>query len=297
MSLASMTGFARAPGETGPVRWTWELRSVNGKSLDLRIRIPSGLEALEPKIRERCGKVLRRGNVTIGLAMQRDQSEQKLQVNEAALDAVLATIDLLKQRVPDLAPPSLDGILSQKGVFELKEPEDDEAAQAALHSALLTTLDAALIDLVDMRHTEGHAISTVVRGQIDRIAELTQAAETLPARQPEQIRARLQKLVADLTDVSDGALEPQRLHQEAVILATKADIREELDRLHAHVAAVRELMDSGGAIGRRLDFLAQEFNREANTLCSKSNDVELTAIGLDLKSVIDQMREQIQNLE
>ncbi|MBO6512257.1 MAG: YicC family protein [Roseibium sp.] len=297
MALASMTGFARSMGEADPVRWTWELRSVNGKSLDLRIRIPTGLEVLEPRIRDRCSKVLRRGNISIGLAMQRGQSEQQLQVNESALDAVLSTIELLKQRVPDLAPPSLDGILAQKGVFELKEPEDDEETQAALHNALLTTLDAALIDLVDMRHTEGSAIASVVRGQIDRIAELTQAAEDLPARKPEAIKARLKKQIAELMEAGEGQLDPQRLHQEAVFLATKADIREELDRLHAHVAAVRELMDSGGAIGRRLDFLAQEFNREANTLCSKSNDVDLTAIGLDLKAVIDQMREQIQNLE
>ena len=297
MALASMTGFARSIGESGPVRWTWELRSVNGKSLDLRIRIPAGLEALEPQIRERCSKVLRRGNVSIGLAMHRDQSEQMLQVNEGALEAVLSTIDLLKDRVPDLAPPSLDGILSQKGVFELKEPEDDEETQAALHKALLTTLDAALIDLVDMRHTEGQAINDVVRGQFDRISQLTQAAEALPARHPDAIKERLRKQVADLMEASDGQFDPQRLHQEAVFLATKADIREELDRLHAHVAAARDLMDTGGAIGRRLDFLAQEFNREANTLCSKSNDVDLTAIGLDLKAVIDQMREQIQNLE
>lgn len=297
MTLASMTGFARSLGESGQVRWTWELRSVNGKSLDLRIRIPTGLETLEPRIRERCGKVLRRGNVTIGLAMQRDQSEQQMQVNESALEAVLATIELLKSRVPGLAPPSLDGILSQKGVFELKEPEEDEEVQAALHSTLLTTLDAALIDLIDMRHTEGLAIGRIVRDQIDRIAELTQAAADLPARKPEAIKARLRKQLSELMDASDGQLDPQRLHQEAAFLATKADIREELDRLHAHVAAVRELLDTGGAIGRRLDFLAQEFNREANTLCSKSNDVDLTAIGLDLKAVIDQMREQIQNLE
>ncbi|MFN3250700.1 YicC/YloC family endoribonuclease [Roseibium album] len=297
MALASMTGFARSLGEMGAVRWTWELRSVNGKSLDLRIRIPAGLETLEPQIRERCSKILRRGNVTIGLAMQRDQSEQQLQVNEAALEAVLSTIDLLKEKVPDLAPPSLDGILSQKGVFELKEPEDDEETQAALHKTLLTTLDGALIDLVDMRHSEGQAINQVVTGQIDRIAGLTQAAEDLPARLPEAIKARLKKQVSDLMDASDGQFDPQRLHQEAVFLATKADIREELDRLHAHVAAARDLMGTGGAIGRRLDFLAQEFNREANTLCSKSNDVDLTAIGLDLKAVIDQMREQIQNLE
>lgn len=297
MALASMTGFARALGETEALRWTWELRSVNGKSLDLRIRIPAGLETIEPKIRERCGRVLRRGNVTVGLAMQRDQSEQQLQVNETALDAVLATIALLKDRVPDLAPPSLDAILSQKGVFELKEPEEDAEQQDALHNALLTTLDAALIDLVDMRHREGKAIGAVIYDQIERIAELTQAAETLPARQPAAIKARLKKQISELLEAGDGQFDAQRLHQEAVLLATKADIREELDRLHAHVAAVRELLDTGGAIGRRLDFLAQEFNREANTLCSKSNDVDLTAIGLDLKSVIDQMREQIQNLE
>jgi uncharacterized protein (TIGR00255 family) len=297
MALASMTGFARAPGETGVVRWTWELRSVNGKSLDLRIRIPTGLEAFEPKIRERCSKVLRRGNISIGLSMQRDQAENQLQVNEAALESVLSAIKLLETRIPNVAPPTLDGILAQKGVFELKEQEDDEAAQQALHSALLTSLDAALIDLVDMRHSEGAAIGKVVHQQIDTIASLTQAAEDLPARQPEVIKARLKKMVEELLDASETKLDPQRLHQEAVFLATKADIREELDRLHAHVNAVRELLDKGGAIGRRVDFLAQEFNREANTLCSKSNDVDLTAIGLDLKAVIDQMREQIQNLE
>ncbi len=297
MALASMTGFARALGESGAVRWTWELRSVNGKSLDIRIRIPTGLETLEPKIRERCGKVLRRGNVSVGLSMQRDQAENQLQVNEAALESVLSAIKLLERRIPNVAPPTLDGILAQKGVFELKEQEEDEAAQKALHTALLTSLDAALLDLVDMRHTEGAAIGKVAHQQIDTIAELTQAAEDLPARQPAAIKARLKRMVADLLDAADAQLDEQRLHQEAVFLATKADIREELDRLHAHVSAVRELLDTGGAIGRRLDFLAQEFNREANTLCSKSNDVDLTAIGLDLKAVIDQMREQIQNLE
>lgn len=297
MALASMTGFARALGENGPVRWTWELRSVNGKSLDVRIRIPAGLETLEQKIRERCGKVLRRGNVSVGLSMQRDQAENRLQVNEPALESVLSAIKLLEGRIPNVAPPTLDGILAQKGVFELKEQEDDEAAQQALHAALLTSLDAALIDLVDMRHTEGSAIGKIVHQQVVTIATLTQAAEDLPARQPEAIKARLKKLVADLLEAAEAQLDEQRLHQEAVFLATKADIREELDRLHAHVSAVRELLDTGGAIGRRLDFLAQEFNREANTLCSKSNDVDLTAIGLDLKAVIDQMREQIQNLE
>ena len=297
MTLASMTGFARIQGESGNVRWTWELRSVNGKNLDVRIRMPAGLEVLEPKVRERCARLLRRGNVTAGLSMQRDQGEAVLSINQNALDAVLAAIDLLKARLPDVPPPSLDGILGQKGVFELKEPEDDEETRAALHSSLLTTLDAALLDLVDMRHTEGKEINQVVTGHIEKISELTSRAEAHPARQPEAIRQRLQAQVAELLDASTGQLDPQRLHQEAAILATKADIREELDRLQAHVKAVRELLATGGAIGRRLDFLAQEFNRETNTLCSKSNDVELTSIGLDLKSVIDQMREQIQNLE
>ncbi|MTI42320.1 uncharacterized protein (TIGR00255 family) [Roseibium hamelinense] len=297
MALASMTGFSRVQSELGPIRWTWELRSVNGKSLDIRIRIPNGLETIEAKIRERCAKVLRRGNVSVGLSMQRDLGDAELTINEAALESVLAAIELVKQRVPGVAEPTVDGILSQKGVFELKEAEDDEDAKAALHASLLTTLDAALLDLVDMRHTEGRNIGAVVRAQIDKISDLTGAAEASPARQPEAIKARLREQLALLMDGTDGQLDPQRLHQEAVLLATRADIREELDRLDAHVKAARELIDTGGAVGRRLDFLAQEFNRETNTLCSKSNDVDLTAIGLDLKAVIDQMREQIQNLE
>lgn len=297
MALASMTGFARVPGEAGNVRWTWELRSVNGKNLDVRIRIPTGLEVLEQKIRERCAATLKRGSVTVGLSMRRDEGEAVLSINERALEAVLAAVDLLKTRLPDVQSPSLDGILSQKGVFELKEPEDDEETRAAMIEALLETLDSALEELVDMRRKEGLAIGSVIGGQIDKIAELTSRAENLPARSTEAIKARLAAQVAELMEASGGALDPQRLHQEAVLLATKADIREELDRLVTHIAAVRELLAGGGAIGRRLDFLAQEFNRETNTLCSKSNDVELTSIGLDLKAVIDQMREQIQNLE
>lgn len=297
MALASMTGFARASGEAGPVHWTWELRSVNGKGLDIRVRIPTGLEGLEPKIKEWASKLLKRGSVNIGLSMKRDQSEATLAINETALDAVLSAVDLLRTRMPDLPPPSLDGILAQKGVFEFQEPEDDDDFKKELHAALLTTLDAALLDLVDMRHTEGGAITKLLSDQLSRIEDLTAAAEVLPARKPEAIKARLAAQIAELLESSSGQFDEQRLHQEAVLLATRADIREELDRLVAHVKAARDLVSGGGAVGRRLDFLAQEFNREANTLCSKSNDVELTAIGLDLKAVIDQMREQIQNLE
>lgn len=297
MTLASMTGFARVQGESGVVRWTWELRSVNGKNLDLRIRIPNGLDTLEQKIRERCSATLKRGNVSVGLSMQRDQNLSSLSVNEAALDSVLNAITLLRSKVPDVAPPTLDGILAQTGVLEVKDSEDDEETRAALMSALLSTLDEALEALVAMRRQEGSAVGGLLSAQVDTIAELTQRAEDLPSRQPEAIKARLKMQVGELLDAGAGAFDPQRLHQEAVLLATKADIREELDRLKAHVAAVRELHAKGGPIGRRLDFLAQEFNRETNTLCSKSNDVELTSIGLDLKAVIDQMREQIQNLE
>jgi uncharacterized protein (TIGR00255 family) len=297
MALASMTGFARVQGDAGAVRWTWELRSVNGKNLDVRIRIPSGLESLEQKIRERCSKALKRGNVSVGLSMKREEGDAVLSINEGALEAVLSAIEILKARVPDVAPPTLDGILAQKGVFDFKEQEDDEAARSAMIEALLSTLDEALEELVAMRRSEGTAIGKIVGDQISWVSELTARAESLPARQPEAIKARLAAQIEALMDASGGVLEPQRLHQEAVILATKADIREELDRLQAHITAVLDLLATGGAIGRRLDFLAQEFNRETNTLCSKSNDVELTAIGLDLKSVIDQMREQIQNLE
>ncbi|MFD1694506.1 YicC/YloC family endoribonuclease [Roseibium aestuarii] len=297
MTVASMTGFARVQGASGVVRWTWELRSVNGKNLDLRIRIPNGLDTLEQKIRERCAAVLKRGNVSVGLSMQRDQSATSFTVNETALEAVLKAVALLRERAPDLAPATMDGILGQSGILTVNDAEDDEETRAAMMAELTATLDQALAELSAMRATEGTAVGALITGQIDRIAELTAAAETLPARQPEAIRARLAAQVAELLDAGAGALDPQRLHQEAVLLATKADIREELDRLTAHVAAVRDLMRSGGAIGRRLDFLAQEFNREANTLCSKSNDVDLTAIGLELKAVIDQMREQIQNLE
>ncbi|MBO0346173.1 YicC/YloC family endoribonuclease [Roseibium limicola] len=297
MTVASMTGFARVQGASGVVRWTWELRSVNGKNLDVRIRIPQGLDPLEQKIRERCAGALKRGNISVGLSMQRDQTGNALTVNENALDAVLNAISLLRDKVPDIAPPTLDGILSQSGVLEVKDSEDDEETRAAMMQTLLATLDEALQALVGMRRQEGAAVEALLTAQVDRIAELTSQAEVLPARKPAAIKARLKLQVTELLEAGAGAFDPQRLHQEAVLLATKADIREELDRLDAHVTAVRDLMKKGGPIGRRLDFLAQEFNRETNTLCSKSNDVDLTSIGLELKAVIDQMREQIQNLE
>ncbi len=296
MALTSMTGFARVDGAQGAVRWTWELRSVNGKGLDLRLRLPAGFEEIEPSIRETASRLLKRGNVTVGLSSQREQGGAVLQINEAALEAVLEAIQLLQRRIPNAAPPSLDGILAHKGVLELREPEEDEAERAALLEALKRTFEQACTALVAMRRREGAALERVLTEHLDRIAELVRAAEDLPSRRPEAIAARLRTQVEALLETS-SQLDAVRLHQEAALLATKVDIREELDRLTAHIAAARELLKDGNAVGRRLDFLAQEFNREANTLCSKSNDHGQTAIGLELKARIDQMREQIQNVE
>lgn len=296
MVLASMTGFSRIEGAGKACRWTWEMRSVNGKSLDVRLRLPAGLEDLEAPVREATGKVLKRGNVTIGLNLQRDQGEAALRINETALEAVLAAVQLLHRRLPDASPPSLDGILSHKGVLELKEAEEDEAEKAALRAALLASFEEALAALASMRQSEGAAIGSVIAGHLGAIRQLAQSAEAHPARQPDAIRERLKKQVEMLVEAS-ATFDSQRLHQEAALLATRADIREELDRLFAHVAAAQDLIDGGGPVGRKLDFLAQEFNRETNTLCSKSNDTGITAIGLEMKAVVDQMREQIQNLE
>ncbi|OKL42993.1 YicC/YloC family endoribonuclease [Pseudovibrio exalbescens] len=296
MALASMTGFSREEGALENVRWTWELRSVNGKGLDLRLRIPQGYDALEATVRTLAGKHLKRGNVSINLQVQREQNDTTLAVNEQALEQVLDAIAVLQKRLPDAAPPNLDGILAHRGVLELKEAEDDEQHRDALFAALSDSFGRALEALVEMRRREGESLFELLRKQADAIQVLTERAENLPTRQPDAIRERLAAQVQQLME-TNGSFDPQRLHQEAVLIATKADIREELDRLYAHVNALRDLIEAGGAVGRRMDFLAQEFNREANTLCSKSNSVELTAIGLELKTVIDQMREQIQNVE
>ncbi len=299
MALASMTGFSRIDGaeeRQNPVNWTWELRSVNGKGLDVRVRLPAGMEALEQYIREQAGAKLKRGNVTIGLSFQRGAREAFLQINEPALEAVLSAMQVIHRRLPDAAPPTLDGVLAYKGVLELKEPEENELEREALYEALKESFNSALSGLIEMRLSEGAALEALLSEQLNAIEKNIQIAENLPSSSIAAIREKLRRQVALLMDNADG-LDPDRLHQEAAILATKADIREELDRLAAHVEAARALLTTGGPVGRRLDFLAQEFNREANTLCSKSNASELTTIGLELKTLIDQMREQVQNLE
>jgi uncharacterized protein (TIGR00255 family) len=290
-----MTGFGRADGAAAGYRWTWELRSVNGKGLDMRLRLPSGFERLDLPTRERSAKLLSRGNIQATMTVWRDGASEKLVVNEDVLAGVIAAMERIGSRL-SVQPPTLDGLLAVRGLIETAEPIDDPEAQAALDDAILANFDAALSDLVAMRAREGSAIAGMLQLRLDEIARLTSAAEGSPARTVEAIRARLTEQVAALIDAAP-ALDPDRLHQEAVLLATKADIREEIDRLQAHVEAARTLLAEGGPVGRRLDFLAQEFNREVNTLCAKAGDRSLTAIGLELKAVVDQLREQIQNLE
>ncbi|WEK48594.1 MAG: YicC family protein [Candidatus Kaistia colombiensis] len=295
MALTSMTGFARAAGAGHGYRWTWELRSVNGKGLDIRLRLPPSFDHLDQPVRERIGKALQRGNLQVGLSLQRETTASALRVNEELLRQVMDLVRRVGSEI-DATPPTLDGLLSIRGILETVDAEDDPAVAEALAADLLADLDTALAELVVARNREGAAIGVVLNARMDEIERLTAAAEASPARTVEAIKKKLADQVTALLDASP-ALDPDRLHQEAALLATRADIREELDRLTAHVAAARALLAEGGPVGRKLDFLAQEFNRETNTLCAKANDRSLTAIGLDLKAAVDQLREQVQNLE
>jgi uncharacterized protein (TIGR00255 family) len=295
MALASMTGFARADGVSGAYAWTWELKSVNAKGLELRLRLPPGWDAIEPTVRARAGEALNRGTVFANLSVQRSGVPPVVRVNEPVLSALLNTMRDLAQRI-DAAPPSMEGILSFKGVVEVIDEDEREEDRRAAEAAVLAGFADALKRLDEMRRREGDALARVLGQRLDEIAALAGRAENAPGRKAEAIKARIADQVATLLDAS-SRFDPDRLHQEAILLASKADVREELDRLVAHIAQARRLIADGGAVGRRLDFLSQELNRESNTLCAKSNDVELTTIGLELKTVVEQFREQVQNLE
>jgi uncharacterized protein (TIGR00255 family) len=290
-----MTGYGRAHGGLPGVNFVVELKSVNGRGLDMRVRLAPGFDALEPEIRRRIGKAVSRGSLTISLNVDREGEGGRVVVNHQALEAVLEGFQWLETRV-DAQRPTLDGIMALKGVLEQHATPLSADEEEALGGAILDAFDEAIAALVSARAEEGARIAAILNDRVDEIAALTKAAELHPGRSRDAILARLRQQVAELSEASP-ALSEERLAQEAMLLATKADIREELDRLGAHIAAARVLLNSGGPLGRKLDFLSQEFNREANTLCSKSNDVALTAIGLDLKAVIDQLREQIQNIE
>jgi uncharacterized protein (TIGR00255 family) len=295
MALSSMTGFARGHGVAGPYVWAWELKSVNAKGLDLKLRLPSGWDAIEPGVRKAASSVLARGSVFANLTVGREGAPPVVRVNEPVLAAVLATLKSLSGKV-EAAPPTLDGILSLKGVIEVNEAEENEAERQAAEAAIVAGFDGALANLAAMRRTEGSALGQILLSRLAEIAALIARAEAAPGRKAEAIKARLVEQVAALLETSQR-FDPDRLHQEAIMLASKIDIREELDRLVAHVAQGRALIEGGGSIGRKLDFLAQELNRESNTLCAKANDLELTNIGLELKVVVEQFREQVQNLE
>lgn len=262
----------------------------------MRFRLPAGYERLEPELRPLAAKVLVRGSVTASLTVKSQAQESgELAINRAALETVKAVADELA-RETGAAPASVDGMLAVRHLFEVREAGLSDEARKGLDDALRRGFADALAALVRARRAEGDKIAELLRGQMDTITGIVKAADALPARQPGAIAARLRDLVAQLVDAAPQ-LDEERLHQEAVLLAAKADIREELDRLNAHVAAADKLFADAGAVGRDLNFLAQEFNREANTLCSKSNDTELTRLGLKLKGVVDQFREQVQNIE
>jgi len=295
MALSSMTGFARGHGVSGPYAWAWEIKSVNGKGLDLRLRTPPGWDAIEVPARARVAETLTRGSVQANLTVERSDAVPTVRVNTAVLDAILAAVRQFGTKV-EASPPSLDGLLALKGVLEIADAEENEDQRRAAESAVIAGFASAVAALAEMRRSEGAALGRVLTLRLDEIAALAERAERAPGRRPDAIRARLADQVATLLAQSER-FDPDRLHQEAIMIAAKADVREELDRLAAHTAAARHLMEAGGPIGRRLDFLAQEFNREANTLCAKANDVELTNIGLELKAAVEQFREQVQNVE
>jgi uncharacterized protein (TIGR00255 family) len=295
MTLKSMTGFARTDGTHEQIRWFWEVRSVNGRSLDVRLRLPSGLERLEPRVRARCQEQLVRGNCTISLALKRDAGQMEIRLNQAALGEAMAVAEQAQKQTL-LEPAKLDTLLGMRGVVEVAEPDESEEQREAFAAALLAGLADALDQLVAARVAEGQRLEEVIEAQLSAIDILVSQATAIMAQQPDLIAARLREQIAKL-DEAGASLDPERLHQEGLLLAAKADIQEELDRLTAHVAAARELIASGQPAGRKLEFLAQEFNREANTTCSKAAGIEISRIGLELKSVIDQLREQVQNIE
>lgn len=295
MTLASMTGFARSHGALGPWSFAWELKTVNSKGLDLRLRTPPGFDSVEVKARASISAKLARGACSANLTARRADAGGAARVDRAALDRLIAALDGIPLDA-NLRPASLDGLLAVRGVVEIVEPEDDDKSRAELEKAILASLDEALAALVAARRTEGAALGGILLRRLDNIAALTARADAAPARQPEAMRARLAQQLAAILE-NANALDPQWLHREAALLAVKADIREELDRLQTHVASAKELLAGGGPVGRRLDFLAQELGRESNTFCAKVNDAALSAIGLELKFEVEQWREQVQNIE
>jgi len=295
MVLQSMTGFARASSDVAGALVAWEVKSVNGKSAEVRFRLPPGFERLEPVLRQILQKTFARGSFQATLTVSRPALPIQPVVNEPFLRELAALAKRLEEQF-GTAPATADGLLAVRGVLDVPEAVESEESRAMLDEAIAAVFGKVLGELEVARRNEGAALGTLLRSHLDQMEALTLRAEADSSRDPRMIRERLAEQVRLLMDTAAG-LDEARLHAEAAFLATKADIREEIDRLRTHVASGRVLLEEGGPIGRKLDFLAQEFNRESNTLCSKSNAASVTAIGLELKSVVDQFREQVQNLE
>jgi uncharacterized protein (TIGR00255 family) len=294
MTVSGMTGFARAAGAAGAWTWAVEARSVNGRNLEVRFRAPTGFEGVERAARDAAQARFQRGQLHIGVQARRLDAGATAQVDIEAFERLLA---LSKPYVAAgaVTAPSFDGLLALRGVMIEAEEGDDPEAREALEAAVAATVMEALDGLKAARQEEGRALDPVLHGFIDQIEALVATAAGLAASQPEALKERFAKKIADLA--GSAAELQERIVQEAALLAVKADVREELDRLTAHIASARGLLTANAASGRRLDFLSQEFMREANTLCSKSAATALTAAGLELKAVIEQFREQVQNVE
>jgi uncharacterized protein (TIGR00255 family) len=296
--IQSMTGFARAGGEDGARTWNWEAKSVNGKGLELRFRLPPGSDTLEARARTLAAEHFKRGNISIALTVKRGSTRGQYRINEDLLSRLLETVERYESGHIGFGRPGIDVLLSVKGVVEPLEEEEelDDDARAARDVAMIADLGNAFAALAAMRAVEGERLNTVLGGHLDEIERLCTAADEIAETQPVAIRARLTE---QLTEILSGMaiINEERLVQEAALLASRADVREEIDRLRAHLQQARDLLQGGGVVGRKLDFLCQEFTREANTLCSKAAEMQLTRIGIDLKTVIEQFREQVQNIE
>jgi len=295
--IQSMTGFASGKGAFAHYSWAWELRSVNGKGLDLRLRVPDWVEGLEAQLKAAMTPKVTRGNITLGLRLGRADEVAQLALNTVQLDSVLIAMAQVEaeamERGLSLAPANATDILALRGVLDSASVEENTSDLA---HAICNDFAPVLAAFLDMRKTEGKAMQDVLFGHLDEIERLVARADAAIDARREEMAASFRTALARVMDNADGADE-HRIAQELALIAVKADVTEEIDRLGAHIAAARALLAAGGSIGRKLDFLAQEFNREANTLCSKAQSKELTSIGLDLKAVIDQLREQIQNVE
>jgi len=295
MALNSMTGFGRSGGEAGALSWAWEVRSVNGRGLDLRIRLPSQYDGLDQKVRKAIQAHLKRGSVTVSLNVTRQSGTTEVQINENVLRDVLKAAEVVNAAT-DAAPPRVDGLLALKGVLDVVEHTEGEDEVKEIEASMFANFESALEEMVTSRQSEGAHLAEIVLAKISDIEALTHQIESSPSRAPEAIQNRLKEQVTRLMDTNSG-LDETRLHQEAVLVATRVDVEEEVKRLSAHVAAAEALIESPDPIGRQLDFLAQEFNREANTICSKAGANDISQAGLALKTAIDQMREQVQNIE